>query len=207
MLSYRHPRTGEWAHDVRDPLAQARCSFVEPAAAARPPRAGEALRLLEIGFGRGLNTATALAWLRQAGREGPVRALGYEPWPERLAPWPACPEELRPWAPWWGEIPGRWQPQAGISVEVRSERAADGLQARPERHDWIFLDLYSPGRHPEDWEPALFAALAAAAAPGAALTSYCTARSLRDGLSASGWQVRKLQTPGRRDSLLALFPL
>lgn len=207
--SYQHPRSGEWAHDVRDPLAEAAEVFVAPAAAGRPPRAGETLRIVEIGFGRGVNTAMALRALHEAGTALEVDATGYEPYPERLAPWPPCPAALRPWAPWWGVAIGLWSPsgRGAWRVEVRRETAARGLEAVGRRFDWFFLDLFSPARHPEDWEPDLFAALRGAAAPGAVLTSYCTARSVREGLQAAGWAVERLRHPARRQSLRALFPL
>ncbi|TAH38542.1 MAG: hypothetical protein EYC70_03970 [Planctomycetota bacterium] len=206
-LSYRHPRTGEWAHDVRDPLGEARWVFYAPAAAARPPRSGADLAILEIGFGRGFNTAIALAELGAGARAHGILAVGYEPFPEAAAPWPDCPPSLAASAPWWGQCTGSWELSPGVRVEVRRERAAAGMRARRERFDWIFLDLYSPARHPEDWEPDLFVALAEAARPGAVLTSYCTARTLRAGLQGTGWQVHKRSNPGRRDTLAAVYPL
>lgn len=206
-LSYRHPRSGEWAHDVRDPLAEAWWTYVLPAASLRLPAAAAPWRVLEIGFGRGLNTATALALLAGRGHRGQVEACGFEPRPEFLSPWPECPPPLCPWAPWWGHGVGAWVLPPATHVAVAASAAAAGLAGREAPFDWIFLDLFSPGRHPEDWEPELFLRLRRAAAPGAVLTSYCTARSLREGLTASGWAVERLLPAGRRASLRAVFPL
>ncbi|MBL7008050.1 MAG: hypothetical protein ISR76_03570 [Planctomycetes bacterium] len=165
------------------------------------------MRILEVGFGRGLNTAVALARLEEADFQGGVEALGLEPFPQRLAPWPAVPGRLAGFAPWWGEPPGRWSlpRRPGWSGEVLTEAAPAGLPAGWGAH-WMFLDLYSPGAHPEDWHPGLGHGLAAAAAPGAVLTSYCCARSLRDLLTGAGWRVERLRKGGQRDSLRAELP-
>ncbi|HEX9794103.1 MAG TPA: MnmC family methyltransferase [Planctomycetota bacterium] len=205
-LSYRHPRTGEWAHDVRDPLGEARRVYAEPSLAARPPRAGECLRLLDIGFGRGLNTACALAAAATARPGGRIRALGLEPHPERLTPWPPLPVAIAAVAPWWGLEPGAWSLGAAVCGEVRAAPAPEGL-AEDAAFDWIFLDLHSPGRHPEDWRPDLLAAVTAAAAPGAVLTSYCVARALRDGLADLGWRVARERPAAGRDRLLAVLAI
>lgn len=206
---YRHPRTGEWAHDVRDPFRQARAAFAEPAATARPARAGETLRILDIGFGRGLNTGCALAGLAglpAGARPAEVCVDACEAHPERLAPWPAPPAELAD-APWWGRRPGTHTLAAPLHgrVTVRAQRAAAWLAADAPRYDWIFLDLHSPRRHPEDWDPAMWPALAAHAAPGAVLTGYCCARSVRAGLATHGWQIEVLRHDGLRDTLRARF--
>ncbi|KAA3607778.1 MAG: hypothetical protein DWQ01_11870 [Planctomycetota bacterium] len=207
FCSYRHPQTGEAAHDRRDPLAEAQLSFVEPAAQLRPPRCGEALAILEIGFGWGINTATALRHLDSLQFQGSVQAQGFEPNPEWLEPWPAVPDRLQGWTPWWGGGKNRWQlPGHPWQGEILSLAFPAGLESMPVTgFDWIFLDLFSPRRHPEDWSAELFAALAKVARPGAALTSYCCARRIRQALGEVGWQVQRLRRRGHRDTLQALW--
>jgi len=209
-LSYRHPRTGEWAHDLRDPLGEARGAFVDPAFEARPPSPGGRLRILEIGFGRGLNTAVALQTLRglvSARQPSAVECLGLEPHPEGLEPWPPPPDSIQDSCPWWGGLPGPWSlpDRSRWRGEILSRPAPTGLRGRGV-FDWIFLDLYSPARHPEDWDPGLGPALAAIARPGSVLTSYCCARFLRDLLEAQGWVVERLRARHTRDTLRALYP-
>ncbi|MFQ5749234.1 MAG: MnmC family methyltransferase [Planctomycetota bacterium] len=190
---------------MRDPRGEARQVFVQPAARVRLPRPGKALRVLEIGFGRGLNTAAALEWLQQQGWPGEVEALGLEPFPERCRPWPGLPAGLAAAFPWWGRIPGPWRHplHPGWRGEVRAVAAPRGLEREDRRFDWIFLDLFSPGRHPGDWAPGLFASLARVAAPGAVLTTYSCARRVREGLAETGWRVERLKPAGRRDTLRA----
>lgn len=206
-FSYRHPRTAEWAHDANGPVAEARERFLRPVWEARPPLDRGALRILEVGFGRGLNTALALRELAREGFAGRVEALGLEPHPDRLLPWPALPPAWRGWMPWWGLSPGPWR-LASRPLWTGEIRAAAAPAALPGGWgaDWLFVDLFSPARHPEDWADGLGEALAAAAAPGGALASYCCARRFRELLRAGGWQVERIRRPGLRDSLRAVLP-
>lgn len=216
--SYRHPASGEWAHPRHGgPLEDAERNYVAPAweiLGARllahpqgPPGADRGWRALVIGFGRGFE---AVALLRARERDAPaarLRVTGLEPHPELLEPWPARWRELgAEEAPWWGQPPGLWESAAGLcQIEVRTRRAQDWLDAQaPRSLDFLILDLFSPGRAAEDWEPLLFPLLARAASPAAVLTTYCCARRVRDGLAAAGWQVEILRRPGGRDSLRAI---
>ena len=214
-LSYRHPRSGEWAHDVRDPLREAIQVSVEPAWELRPPHTGERFSSLEVGFGRGLNSATLLRKLRLEGVAPSWLQLdGCEANPDLLIPWPPLPEPWQGCAPWWGKASGAWPLEAPVGeARVEAEAAPacllEGSSMGPTaRYDWIFLDLFSPSGHPEDWQPGLLEALTAVALPGAVLTSYTCARTIRDSLTALGWKVERLRRPGIRDTLRAqLAPL
>lgn len=223
--SFQHPRSGEWAHDRRDPLREARCTFVEPIfevwggplhpseiAAGNTKR----LRLLEIGFGRGLNTAMALRLLAEHGYAGPIDAHGCEPNPQFLQPWPQVPSELNGYAPWWGytaqefDSQGQadhaqaWEQGEQTTIRLHLVTAATLLAAlEPESVDWIFLDLFSPAKHGQDWEPDLWHGLKRVAAPQAVLTSYSCARRVRDGLQSVGWHCEVLRRPNYRDTLRA----
>lgn len=215
--SYRHPRSGEWAHPLHaDPLTDAFASTVDPAwelLAARvrtapegPPGAERRWRALIIGFGRGFE---AVALLRRLAQEAPGslwEIVGLEPYPDRLEPWPPRWSGLEPAeAPWWGGDPARITGSGPHALQIRRQRADEWLRAAPRCGlDLVLVDLFSPARHPEDWDPGVAAGLAAAAAPGAALAGYCCARVWRDGLAQAGWSVEILRRPGWRDTLRAL---
>jgi tRNA U34 5-methylaminomethyl-2-thiouridine-forming methyltransferase MnmC len=210
-LSFQHPETQEWAHDSRDPLKEALCTYLKPAWESLPPDHAPILRLLEIGFGRGLNTAMALSKLAAINFPGEIEAWGCEPNPDFLPPWPTPPEGLQKYVPWWGEtilekprVHLLAQPSA--RVEVHRKTAVELMEVLPESQiHWIFLDLFSPARHPQDWEPQLFSALARVAEPEAVLTSYCCARRVRDGLQTAGWECEIIRRPHYRDTLRARF--
>lgn len=185
------------------------------------PQTDQPLRILEVGFGRGLNTAMAMRLLAQAGHRGPIQAWGCEPNPHFLTPWPTVPDELAGYAPWWGYPAGGEgeSPPEGVDsgphiqaavgnaqVHVHLQTAAELLNQLPaDSIDWIFLDLFSPAKHEEDWQAELWPGLAKVAAPSAVLTSYTCARRVRDGLQGVGWQCEVLRRPSYRDTLRARF--
>lgn len=211
-LSYQHPRSGEWAHDVRDPLREAHLVSVDPAWELRPPQAGKTLRWIEVGFGRGVASATALRRLLQSEyRPARVEVDGCEAYPQRLEPWPAPPELFEGCCPWWGQgadvFPFDW---IDGRVHLVHEPAPGcfqngGLRLQKDPYDWIFLDLFSPGRHAEEWHRGLLEALTQRSQPGTVLTSFTCARVVRDGLTRQGWEVEVLRREGLRDTLRARF--
>lgn len=215
--SYRHPRSGEWAHPLHaDPIADAHASYVDPAweslaprvlAEPRGPGGGtRPWRAVVIGFGRGFECVALERRIAADGPQSHWEVVGLEPHPEVLQPWPprwagfAATE-----APWWGMPPGDWPlgtPQRRLRVlPLRAEEWA--RTAAPAAWDVFLLDLFSPARHPDDWAATFGALLARAAAPGAVLTGYCCARSLRDSLQEGGWSVEVLRRSGQRDTLRA----
>lgn len=209
-LSYRHPRSGEWAHDVRDPLREAHLVSVDPAWELRPPRTGKPLRWIEVGFGRGMASATALRRLLQSGiRPSRVEVDGCEAFPQRLEPWPEAPELFEGCCPWWNQGADLWpldwiDGRVHLVHEPAPECFTRGLRiAGDEGYDWIFLDLFSPGRHADEWHPGLLETLTERAHPEAVLTSFTCARIVRDGLTALGWRVEILRREGLRDTLRA----
>lgn len=218
--SYRHPRSGEWAHPRgADPLDDAFRSYVDPAWAllgarvretpAGPLGTGRAWRAVSIGFGRGFECVALLRRLEAEAPESRWEIAGLEPHPEWLAPWPPrWPGFAEHEAPWWGCDGRRFAFAGGARIlALHARTAAEWLAGtEPGACDLFLLDLFSPGRTAEDWEDSLPAALAAAAAPGAVLSGYCCARVLREALRATGWEVERLRRPGLRDVLRARRP-
>jgi len=211
QFSYQHPETGEWAHDVRNPQREAREIFVEPLLKSRPPVAGETLRILEFGFGRGANTATTLELLRDLNLPIKLKCWGFEPFPEILEPWDVPPE----WGiwPWWGKLPPTWQHISSSGLQAEGLIQAKTIQVAVTeliqaniKFDWIFCDLFSPARHAVDWGGDLAISLAMLSEKGSVLSTYCVARKWREELTAAGFKVERRRQKGGRDSLLASMP-
>lgn len=204
--SYLAPDGREWAHDRRGALDQAATRFVDPMPWAawcdRP-----ALRLLEVGFGWGLNSAVALDRLDALGYRGAVELVGVENDPGRYAEWPTLPPSPPPaLEAWWGRLPAGVEltPHRRLTLHLGT---VDELGDEVGPFDGIFLDLFSPSADPSAYNPALYRALMRLSRPGTVLTSYCVARTLKDGLAATGWRVERLRSRGRRDTLRASRPL
>lgn len=68
----------------------------------------------------------------------------------------------------------------------------------------IYLDAFSPDSNPECWTTEFLARLFACTAPGGVLSTYSAKGSVRRSLLAAGYQVRKLPgPPGKREMLQA----
>jgi len=205
--SFRHPRTGEWAHNLAHSLQEESWhTYLEPAWDYLHKQTVSVLQVVEVGFGRGFNTAELL---RRASTELPEKRLevtAFEPHPDRLLPWPDPPAELSNWMPWWGEGVGDFASDDGTWNLSILPHMAQQLDFWPQSGvHLVILDLFSPARHPEQWSQPLIANISAKAARNAQLCSYCCARSVREQLSGHGWDCRILKSKERRDSLHAVF--
>lgn len=77
----------------------------------------------------------------------------------------------------------------------------DSLQAQV--NAW-YLDGFAPSKNPDCWHPTLWTTIVQCSAANATLSSFSVARSVRDGLSQAGFQVRKSKGfAGKRDMLQA----
>ncbi|MGB0952177.1 MAG: MnmC family methyltransferase [Planctomycetota bacterium] len=211
-MSYRHPETGEWAHNLSvTPSEDSWKTYLEPAWGDLGRFPHVPLKVVEVGFGRGYNCGTLM---REVARTWPQRSLeitAFEPYPERLQPWATCPTDLEDWMPWWDGLPSEetaaWRGQTHPwQMELHLREAQDApVWADLEDVDLFLLDLFSPNRHPDGWRDPLFEHIAAVRSSRAVLTTFTCARSIRERLTATGWQVQKLRRPGWRDTLVAHF--
>lgn len=76
------------------------------------------------------------------------------------------------------------------------------------RFDAIYLDGFAPDRNPAMWSAPVMAQVAALAAPGARLSSWCVAGAVRRALAEAGFHVEKRPGyGGKRDCLSAQWPV
>ncbi|MCS7057515.1 MAG: tRNA (5-methylaminomethyl-2-thiouridine)(34)-methyltransferase MnmD [Meiothermus sp.] len=170
-------------------------------------------RILEVGFGLGMNFRAALdSCLR---RGVPLDYLGYEAFPveAEVLGWVEAPltgGAARVWA----EVRAAWAagPRPLVleggwgRLEVRFE---DVTQAAFPR-EWasaIYLDPFSPAVNPEPWGLPVLRSLYAAATPGAYLATYSVAGRLRRALAAVGFEVEKVPGVGKKAWTRAWRPL
>lgn len=205
--SFRHPRTGEWAHNLAHSLQEESWrTYIQPGWDFLSQTPDPVLRIVEVGFGRGFNSAELLRRLSMELPDKQVELTAFEPFPELLEPWPEPPQELQQWLPWWGKSAGNYRDSSASWQATIHTAAAQQAELWPQQDTHlVILDLFSPGRHPEQWQDPLFANLSAHAVRGAQLTSYSCARWLREQLQEYGWQTTVLRVSGQRDTLHAVF--
>ncbi|MCM8610764.1 tRNA (5-methylaminomethyl-2-thiouridine)(34)-methyltransferase MnmD [Accumulibacter sp.] len=172
-------------------------------AAAGLPRAP--LRVLEVGFGTGLNAL--LTWARSRAGLLPVAYTALEPYkldehcvrrlnyPEQLSEAGArVAFETMHRCGWEG-----WQRiDDHFSLRKRRCRFSD---FEPEGDfDLVYHDAFSPAVQPELWTRDVFAKLAGCMSPGAVLVTYCAKGEVRRHMRSVGLTVEKLPgPPGKRE--------
>ncbi|KAA5606887.1 FAD-dependent 5-carboxymethylaminomethyl-2-thiouridine(34) oxidoreductase MnmC [Roseospira marina] len=173
--------------------------------------------IAETGFGTGLNLlATWDLWRRTAPPDARPHWVSVEGWPLRpdeaaraLARFPDLADLaatlLAAWPP----------PEPGLHVRALDHRvtltlalgrADEALPALTGPVDAWALDGFAPARNPDLWSPAVYAEVARLSRPGARLATYTAAGSVRRGLEAAGFAVRR--APGfadKRECLRATF--
>ena len=164
------------------------------------------LRILEIGFGTGLNAALAAEVCRSS--NGPIRYISLEknPLDEAIvsqldfgpdidrsvfnaihsSPW-NTPVEILP----------------GLTLEKRTDDFLHDLL--PSDIDVVFMDAFGPDKQPEMWTTEALRRLVDTMAPGAVLTTYSAKGVIRRTFKALGLTVERLPGPpgGKREILRA----
>lgn len=198
-------RFGEAYGSRHGAAAQARHVFVEGTATQEHP----APRVLEVGFGVGVNCRATLAQTAARGVALEYLAYEFDPAPAAVLRSVAAGQEGEH-HPAWLALLGRWpQPPleveaGGACVQVVVGNVVDA--ALPE--GWataLYLDGFSPTRNPEVWTPEFAARLSHALAPGGVLATYSAAGHVRRALQAAGLEVeRRPGAPGKRECLRAV---
>ena len=165
------------------------------------------LRLLEIGFGTGLNAAvTAMA----ATAERPVHYITLEKYP--VAPQLVGDLGYDAWvdAQLFAAIHAApWEQSIAITPHFTLEKRYCDLLAAPlpSDIDIVYFDAFAPEKQPEMWSPEVFARIYEAMRPGGVLTTYCAKGVIRRLLQSTGFTVERLAGPvgGKREILRAIL--
>lgn len=168
--------------------------------------------IVETGFGLGTNfLATWQAWRGDPQRCERLHFVSVELHPVAATDLAeAAPAELQPLA---RELADRWPlPLPGLHrLEFEAGRVAltlafgDARAVAPQLvcgADAFYLDGFAPARNPQMWEPALLAALARLARPGATLATWTVARAVREALAGCGFAVAPRAGFGRKRQML-----
>jgi tRNA 5-methylaminomethyl-2-thiouridine biosynthesis bifunctional protein len=172
--------------------------------------------ILETGFGLGANfLATWQAWRDDPRRPRRLHFVSIERHPlaaDDLARWAPAPlaERAAELAQAWPlRLTGvhRLPFEAGaVTLTLGLGDARCLMEELMLGADAFYLDGFAPDRNPELWSPPLLKALARLARPGATLASWTVARTVRDALAASGFEVALREGFGvKRHMLVARY--
>ena len=197
-------------------LSEAQSVFLTGSSVGERLTNGETVRVLEVGFGTGLNFfVTAVACLENpaAGLEytalehllldaPTVRELGYDSLVGGLI------EDYLQWRENLDETSGTQVFETGrVRLELLlGEASAQTLPT--ERFHAVYHDAFSPEVNPELWTEDFLGKLVTALQPGGVLVSYCVQGAVRRRLETLGLEVAKRPGPkgGKREVLAAHKP-
>lgn len=193
----------EHYHSVKGAIAESNHIYRDCAFLYRSD--GTSLRLLEIGFGTGLNAAvTAMA----ANAQNPIHYITLEKYPITEALYTALDygklvdsqllEKIYK-APW-------DTPTAITPYFTLEKRQADYLcDPLPHNIDIVYFDAFAPEKQPDMWSEDAFRRLYDTMNDKAVLTTYCAKGSIRRLLTEIGFSVERISGPlgGKREILRA----
>lgn len=198
------PAMDEHYHSVNGAIGESEHIFVN---AGLRSLAQKEIRILEIGFGTGLN---AFLTLREAMMDPAWRIVYYAvelyPLPFELATrlnyaglaWPEG-ESL-----FLDLHRAEWEKPTQITdrfVLHKIEGDANRVSL-PDGIDLVYMDAFAPEKQPEMWNATLYRRLVEAMLPGATLVTYCAKGDVRRGLRDAGLLMERLPgPPGKRHIL------
>lgn len=217
-LTLYSARYGETMHSAFGAVSEARWVFLQGSGVAARLSKRRATRVLEVGFGSGLNFFLTADEARAHGAAldytalehtlldaEAVRALAYGQYlaPEVLEGYLSAREILPP-----QPEPGRYAlaitPGVTLTLVLGNAREA----AWEGRFHAVYHDAFSPEANPELWDGAFLSRLAGALERDGKLASYCVKGEVRRRLQALGLAVAKRPGPpgGKREVLVATRP-
>lgn len=211
------PRFGDRYRSRYGGLAQARGAFLGDCGLPEAWAGQAQWRILETGFGLGLNfLVTWRTWRQDPQRPRILHFVSTEAYP---ADAPSilrnCAQhpELLPLAEalaaqWWGLLPGvhRLSFDGGrVLLTLCIGDAQTQLRKQALTVDSVFLDSFSPQQIPESWDLHTLKTVARCCRPGTRLVSPHASLPLRDALTQSGFVVQDLPAGSPLATLQATF--
>ncbi|MDF9831184.1 tRNA U34 5-methylaminomethyl-2-thiouridine-forming methyltransferase MnmC [Parabacteroides sp. PF5-6] len=204
------PSLDEHYHSVNGALQESAHVFID--AGLKEIRKDE-IRILEIGFGTGLNALLALQYTALS----PSKKIHYHtieryPLDKEITDSLNYGQAIGPMgAAWFREIHaaewGRPVPITDRFTLYKTEGDSNTCSL-PSIIDLIFFDAFAPDKQPEMWQPAIFEKLYANASPHALIVTYCAKGEVRRRMQRAGFKMERLPgPPGKRHMLRGIKEL
>ncbi len=196
-------------HSDRGALAESKHVFLETSGVAQRLREAKATKVLEVGFGTGLNFFLTADMALQYGASLKYFALEQNLLSSQIinsleySQYLVNKELLKSFLEYRENITGSFEFE-GIRLELKLANALK--QKLPAQYfDAIYQDAFSPEENPELWTSEFLTKLKNSLKAKAKLSTYSVKGEIRRKLIALGFEVQKLPGPkdGKREILLA----
>ncbi len=196
-------------HSIYGALTEAQHVFIEQGIDALNATDQSEIRVLEVGFGTGLNAALTLLWARK--NKCAVHYQGLEPYPLPRTFWDGFSQEH-----WSDEVSAALQElhskcdTKGIHTIENSTFQVDQIRVEEfvsceELFDVVYYDAFAPSHDPALWTAMIFKRLRQMVRPGGLLVTFCSKGIVRRNLISAGWEVEQVPgAPGKKEMLRAM---
>ncbi|MBC8592691.1 tRNA (5-methylaminomethyl-2-thiouridine)(34)-methyltransferase MnmD [Oscillospiraceae bacterium N12] len=199
------PELDEHYHSVKGARTESQHIFIDmglKASEASEPR------ILEIGFGTGLNALLTLEAAEATGKK--IHYTGIELYP---LPWETVDALKYSDHPLFKTLHTTpWEEDVIITPNFTLKKvqadARTSEEGKGNCYDLIYFDAFAPDKQPEMWSQELFDQLYVILHTGGILTTYCAKGTVRRMLQSAGFIVERLPGPpgGKREILRARKP-
>jgi tRNA U34 5-methylaminomethyl-2-thiouridine-forming methyltransferase MnmC len=198
-------------HSRHGAMQESRHVFIDAALKPQTERLSS-VRVLEMGFGTGLNALLALQHALQVGKAMVYHSIEAFPIGRAVVNSLHYPIHLQ------------GLDTSAVLSTLHAQRSGEAckvhalfectvfhttLQAYDTgyKYDVVFFDAFAPNCQPELWTIEVFQKLAACMATGAILSTYCSKGVVRRAMAKAGLKVEKLPgPPGKREMVRAIKP-
>ncbi|MEK6780224.1 MAG: tRNA (5-methylaminomethyl-2-thiouridine)(34)-methyltransferase MnmD [Bacteroidota bacterium] len=171
------------------------------------------VRILEVGFGTGLNALLTLQYSLDHARSIYYETLEAFPIDQKTASQLNYPSAL--------DFPDAekyfiklhqslWNQQIAITNEfsiVKHHVKIQDIQLGSEKFDVIYFDAFAPSKQPDMWELSILKKIARAIKPGGVFVTYCAKGQLKRDLKSLNLLVETLDgPPGKKEMVRAVKP-
>ena len=200
------PELNEHYHSVKGARTESQHIFIDmglKASTALHPR------VLEIGFGTGLNALLTLETAEKEKRH--IHYTGIELYPLAWQEVDALKYSEHPLFKMLHQAP--WEEEVNITPcftllkiqenVVGGDRPLLTAHRSPLKYDLVYFDAFAPEKQPEMWKEEIFRSLYALMNDNGILTTYCSKGAIRRMLQGIGFEVERLPGPpgGKREIL------
>lgn len=198
------PAIDETYHSVHGALSESLHVFIQ---AAWQQCSKQELRILEVGFGTGLNAYLTAIEAEKVGKTVHYTAIEKYPLSEEI--WQSlnyaenygCNQSL------FQQLHrAEWGKDENITPHFLFEKLAVDFLFLPlsQTFDLIYFDAFSPEKQPELWTEEVFAKLYAHTSAEGILTTYCAKGAVRRAMQTAGYMVERIAgATGKREMLRA----
>ena len=203
-VTLRHPLLGDTYHSLRGAVGEAAHVYIANGLAALPLNV---VRILEVGFGSGLNALLSLLYAADHSLDITYHAVEAYPidpscvasfgYPEVIGCDPVIFQSLHD-APW------------DTSVSITDRFILDKRFTRIEdypfdsRYDLVYWDAFAPDTATTQWSTEIFSRLYSSMTSRGILVTYCSKGIVKQALRAAGFHVKRLPgAPGKRHMIIA----